>query len=340
MTTTLDISALANAIVWPIIILVLALAYRVPLLALVKEMKSRVKSFSLAGVSVEITEATQLAMPIADAAIDLRNAGQSTDVNDSTLRTFYEQVRDPATLDFAVVDLGTGHEWLSSRLYIMSVILRRMRGLKLIVFVETAGGMRRRFLGACDCDRLRWKLAARYPWFEAAISLAEARTWTFAQPSPVNGATGRELAQSLRQIKIVNDDGRVEDWQASPQPAADLLKVFLDGVQAPALPVPEQGWETLPISSSHPAPLIEHAEWLTGQLVEDVLGKDLQTRSIRERDLQGKNPADRARLVLEHPHRWIAIVRDEGIFDRIIDRLPIVEEVARIAAAAPNQTER
>lgn len=65
------------------------------------------------------------------------------------------------------MDLGGGAEWLSSRLFILAVILRRWRGLRAFVFVHTLGGTRRRFLGVCDTDRVRWRLAARWPLLES-----------------------------------------------------------------------------------------------------------------------------------------------------------------------------
>ena len=85
--------------------------------------------------------------------MDVRHAGTENNVNDSTLKSFYAQIEATSALELAIVDLGQGHEWLTSRLYILSVILTRMRGLKAIVFVDNANNSHGRFLGICPAGR-------------------------------------------------------------------------------------------------------------------------------------------------------------------------------------------
>jgi len=333
MKTTLDIAALAQTIVWPIAIAALAIAYRASILDLTRTLAGRVKSVSLAGIDIALSEATQIPVPTAGGLVDLRHAGRSFDVNDSTLATFYEQVRDPSQMDYAVVDLAQGHAWLSSRLYIMAVILRRMRSVKTIVFVETAGDIRRRFLGTCDCEQVRWQLASRYPWLEAAHAFAEARTWLGAFPASEADPFGAHVQTSLPWgLHIANDDGRLVGQGDNPGPAADLLRKFLDGIQAKGAPA-STSWEGLP--SAAPAdPVCEHAVWLTGEVTEDVFTGVLQTSSVPLRDLRGKPASEKTRLIVDQPDRWVAIVRDGGVFDRLIDRRLVLEEVARQAVVS------
>jgi hypothetical protein len=162
-------------------------------------------------------------------AVDLRHAGQSGDVNDSTLRSFYEQISEPSRLDYAVVDLGEGREWLTSRLFILSVILARMRSLRAFVFVETAGHVRRRLVGVSECETVRWRLAMRFPWLEAALAHAECVVW----PKPLPGMT-----VFLGGPIISNEEGRLEWLGGNPEPAAQLLRAFLDEIQVDAVAVP------------------------------------------------------------------------------------------------------
>jgi hypothetical protein len=123
---------------------------------------------------------------------------------------------------------------------------------------------------------------------------------------------------------IVNDEGRVLWMPSSPEPAANLLRFFLDAVQRPgASPSPD--WRPLP---SNPE-LCEYAVWLTGALIDDVAGDSLDKRSVRLHDLQGWSEELRMRAVLEHPADWVAVTRDEAVFDRLINRRQLLEQLGQ-----------
>lgn len=342
MEVTLDLAALVSALAWPAAIVFIVWRYREPLSGFLREVPRRVRSISAAGVSIELAEAQPRALlALQDLKVDLRHAGTSSDVNDSTLRSFYAQIEDPGRIDHAVVDLGFGSEWLSSRLYILSVILRRMRGLQAFVFVESAENSRRRFLGVCDSGQLRWRLASRWPRYESGLAAAELHVWGH----PYDDASGLAIPwkqlpsgqlmeiPAFREWAVIADaEGRIvtSDWP-SPEPAAALLRSFLDAVQRPAVPAPPSpGWQVLP---SEPK-VAEHAVWLTGVLIDDVLRDSLDRRSIRLQEWQGWTDEIRARAVLEHEGRWVAVTRDEFVFDRLIDRARILEQLGRHARSA------
>jgi hypothetical protein len=354
MSVQLDIAALVGALVLPAVLLVIFLWYRDPLSDFLRELPARLKSVSVAGFSLELaTASTTSRSSLQEVKVDLRHAGTPADVNDSTLQSFYEQVRDVARIDYVVVDLGTGQEWLSSRLYILSVILRRMRGLRAFILVQTIGLTRRQFLGVCDADRLRWRLAARWPLLESALAAAELRLWghPYVGPDVQPGGQIPQLHVSLVPAlpgqppppptipgfgdpahgspRIVNDEGRIVVWQTDPgAAAADLLRHFLDTVQRPTT-TPRPEWEELPSNPS----LSEYAVWLTADLIEDVLDDSLDERSVRLSDLQGWNEDLRLRAILEHPGEWVSVIRDQSVFDRLIDRRQVLEEIGRRAVS-------
>lgn len=323
LTTTLDIAALVGAIaalvsavLWPFFLVTAALLFRDRLVEMAKLLAPRIKSLSIGGVSFEFTEARPLSLQMAG-AVDLRHAGQSGDVNDSTLRSFYEQITEPSGLDYAVVDLGAGSEWLTSRLFILSVILARMRGLKALVFVETAGHIRRRFVGASECDKVRWRLAMRFPWLEAALAHAEASVWPVPLPPPASYPTSPLVS---------NEDGRLELLPGNPEPAANLLRSFLREIQGDATPaLPAEEWVTLPGAASK----IEHARWLTASDLEQIMGPALDQSSINLTELYCADEVCKARLFVSHTMRWVPLTREERVFDRLVDRLTIIEAVAR-----------
>jgi len=320
---SLDIAETAKALVWPLVLLAVLIAYRSSLLQLARLVGPRIKSVKLGELSLEFAEAKELRTSVfTGGAVDLRQAGQANDVQDSTQRSFFEQLGQRERLDYVVVDLGEGTNWLSSRLFILAVILGRMRGLCAIVFVQRTGSTSRQYLGVADCKTTRWRLAAKFPWLEDALSAA------LASPT-VNG-------------RVVNDDGRLgqPSFPENPQPAAELLKAYLTVLQSSNPPVAEHSggeWVSLPppkvFQSAATIPVYEHAKWLTHDDVVDILGDALDPTHLRLENLQLMDDQARVRAVIRHGGHYVAITRDDRVFHRLVDRLQLVEAAAKQMAA-------
>lgn len=88
MNITLDIAAALSAVIWPIIVLVILLAFRSRIPTLVEGLASRVNKLEFAGISLELA----LAKPFvpewsgAPTALDLRHKATASQVQDSTAR--------------------------------------------------------------------------------------------------------------------------------------------------------------------------------------------------------------------------------------------------------------
>ncbi|MEM6568376.1 MAG: hypothetical protein AAF957_08190 [Planctomycetota bacterium] len=309
-TATVDLATLVGAVAWPITTLAILWWNREAIRQLATGLGWRATSVTVAGVSVQLAEATSMSLAT-DGAVDLRSAGTSQDISDATSSRFQEQIREPDRIDYAVVDLAEGRSWLTSRLFVLSVILARMRGLRTLVFVETAGSIRGRLLGTASCSDVRWRLAMEFPRLEKALASAERSIW-----------------KHFPGAKIANEDGRVSRWPEDPEPATQLLRKFLSGVQKPTTAAGrEQEWEELP-------PFVgtaEHARWLDGALLEKVLGDALTRGSIDMERLASASSAVQARHVVAQPGPMIAITYGERIFDRLIDRTRTIESIARAA---------
>jgi hypothetical protein len=164
---------------------------------------------------------------------------------------------------------------------------------------------------------------------ESALAAAELQVWghPYQQganpapiPLPVAAPPGEQppvLPPPNPAIQIVNDEGRIENMYAKSDAAVTLLRAFLDAIQRQPLPVPERDWTQLP---DRQPPKEEYAVWLNRSLLVDVLGRALDQRSIRLADIQGWSDELRTRAVLEHPGDWIAITRDDFVFDYLVDR--------------------
>lgn len=310
-------AGLLGVIVWPLLLVVLALVFRRQLQGIFTYVASNLKSISVAGVSIELAERS--APPIVqagDAAVDIRRAGSENSVNDSTLRSFYEQIRTTSPLELAVVDLGLGREWLTSRLFILSVILRRMRGLKAVVFVDDANGLHGHFVGICSSAVLRWRLAGEYPKYEEALASGEARA------TPLRG----QAPSPKQEPPLVDDD---EGRFANRDAAAELLRGFLKGVQAPVVPAAADAaaWQALEPSPPDP-PIVEYAKWVDTALIEKLLSGVLDVDAVPASQFLFADRGVRARIVFEHGSPWVPLVRPDGRFHGWIDRMAVVESLA------------
>src|SRR5262249_17891165 len=109
---------------WPVFALTVILIFRKQLSDLIGGRGgSRIKSVSFPGISFELAATAPELLDATLAATDIRKAGSEKDVNDSTLRSFYEQISARRRLLYNVVDIGGGGAWLTSRLFILAVIM-------------------------------------------------------------------------------------------------------------------------------------------------------------------------------------------------------------------------
>ncbi len=315
MNITLDIAAALSAVIWPAIALLILLAYRSQIPMFVESLAGRVKKLEFAGVSLELA----IAKPVVSewsgtpTALDLRHRATAVQVQDSTARTFLVQLADEGTGDYAEINLGTGSEWLTSRLFIMAVVFARMKGIECFVFVETSGDVRKRFVGWADPATVRWALAKRYSWLEQAYADAYA------------------AITSERNVVVVSPTGRLGYPYAPGDPGAaiDLLQEFLQRVQQPGFPPPANAEEWVMIDTA--TNTHEHANWITADAIEQGLGRDLQAEVIRSSELRSKNSAEQVRLILSMPTRFVPVVGDDQRFEYLVRRDVLVEQVAKAA---------
>jgi hypothetical protein len=129
--------------------------------ALLGGIGQRVKKLSIFEFALELAAVPEFTTT-APALSDVRQLSPAEEFSSQAMALF-DQIRNDAASDFAVIDLGTGQQWLTSRLFIFAVLLQRMRGLRCFVFVETGGQTRRRFIGISALERVRWCLARSIP---------------------------------------------------------------------------------------------------------------------------------------------------------------------------------
>jgi hypothetical protein len=161
-------TSLIRTLVWPLTLLVVLVFLRKPIRTLLTN--ARLTKVSAFGVSVEFARATEVRLDWSGPkGTDYRSSTVATDIAGSYKSVLTELLDKPLTADYAVLDLGEGRLWLTSRLYLFANLLAR-KGLRAFVFVDTDQGIRGRFVGIASLDEIRWRLAGASPWMEKAFA--------------------------------------------------------------------------------------------------------------------------------------------------------------------------
>lgn len=304
MKTTLDIAALVSAIIYPAVWVILFLMFRKELPEMIKGITGRLTKLEVAGISLELARADEFKPDWKGGTFDLRQRAASVNVNDSSVSNFSSQLRIGGMADYAVVNLGKGEEWLTSRLFIMALIFRRMKGVRGFVFLETTNEVRKRFVGWAEPDTIRWAFGQRYPWLETALALA--------------------YAEVIPNAEIVSEHGRLgySYDKESADPSITLLRNFLGKIQSPVGNLLDEEWITLPSNDLTQ----EHARWLDAELLDDLLGDKLITTYIRQNEDDPVRP-DQLKGYLAQPFPFIAVIRADHRFNYLVDRNKLLEQL-------------
>lgn len=343
---------LTSALAWPIAAIAIALAFRNSLGDFLSGLAGRVTKLSAFKVELELATAPNAAAgPLLD---DIRSATTLATIADST-RMMLEQAQSTMPADYALIDLGTGEEWLTSRLFVAAVMLERMRGAKVFVFLETTPAQTRRFVAICTLSEIRWSLARVYPWMEAAWIRAYTTVFPAYAPSStpagVTVPTGAAwLPDPLTIIPapspIQSSTGALEPWSARNVVGQfiQLLQIAPPATQvAPTtFPAPALATPTLPASVSAPVVVQslspgdtwvtfasgtqERAAWVSRQMLEAMLPEDAFERWTEE--ARDAPRARRTRSVLRRPGEFVALVRGDREYVRLLNRSVLLEELA------------
>ena len=319
LSITLDIADVVSAIFWPLLILIIVVVSKKHLPAFFGNLPrvfDRVTKISVGNFSLEMAKGAAFApqWTPTDSALDIRKSMSSAEVTDSTAGHFSKQLIDTTPGDFALVDLEQGEAWLSSRLYILSILLERSKNIGAFVFVRTVGKRSKKLVGWAEPRAIRWSLARKYPWFEGAY----ARSYSPLFPGP-------PIESDVQIVSRAGMLGRAREG-ASPQLLIQLLETFLREIQSPTMPIPEDEDQWVEIRAA--TPTWEHACWLTADDIEDVLGDELQKQHVRATELDGKTSAEGAKRLLQVGQRYVPVVDDSERFRELIDRQIVLDKVA------------
>ena len=302
---------LLKAWAWPLVALFAAFLLRKPLAVLVAQIAKRARKFSVYEISVELATVPELSSTWTAGSADVRQL-TSAHVFDSASTSLFNELLLPGLADYAVVDLGKGKKWLTSRLFIFALVLGRVRGLRAFVFVETSRVTRKRFLGIATPSEVHRALGAHYPWLEEAQQKAAAAQYN----TPTSDVA---LASRFSDLPPILGS---EQYRISP-----FVNAFVSNIQRTSAPPPAQSSSHLEIGTSPQT--WERTNWIDGERLERDLS-DCLSYSFCEEQLD--EPARvSANAIIRRSGDFVAIVDKDRKFLRLVDRRAVLESVAREA---------
>jgi|GEM_PF-2410981 len=336
--------ALVNSLAWPIAAIVMALVFREPLDNFLGGLATRVTKLSVFKVELELRAPNPGVVALLD---DIRNPTTLAQISDSTLNML-EQAQSKVPADFAEINLGLGEEWLTSRLFIASVILERMRGVQVFVFLEKTPATRRRFVAVAPLAQVRWALAHEAPWLEAAWTrayLGEVFPGTPPKDAPkdANGVPipppiGAEWLLDPRKLPmrpspIESRSGALDRYKAR-QVVSRFFELLQEREVPPATQAPTQPCMQ-PSVTLGPAAR-ERASPVTRELLETLLPPeafDLWADAGRDAPR-----VRRIRSVLRRAAPFVALVQGDREYVRLVNRAMLLEEIAASLGEEPEST--
>lgn len=294
---------LAKALAWPVTAVLIATGFYRPLSAFVSALGSRVTKLSVFKVELELVPAKPAtATPLFD---KIRTTKEAILSDSGVALAGQIQLSDPA--DYATIDIASGGEWFTSRLYIASVMIPRMRGVQAFVFVEHANSTNRRFLAVAPAATLRWALAEQYPWLEFA--------WVQANWG-LYAAAGSAAADN--EMPMTGLNGVID-----PKLANQLVNLFISSLQGSfpkGPPFKPDEWTELGNG------VFERASWVTSDLLRALLPADCFDAWTG--DLRDVPRNQRMRAVLRRNSDFVAQTIGNREFDRLFDRQAMLTDIA------------
>lgn len=318
---TNDLLLMVQSLAWPLVALAALVLLRKPLAAALETVARRAGKLDLRVVTIELRPeiSPDWGVDIAGERVDLRHL-TSDQVFDSYSYTLFEQIGRGAPTDVAVMDLGKGHEWLTSRLYLFATLLERLRGVKCLVFVRSTETRTRQVLGATTPGAVREALAGDEPWLESTYLAA----WNDSCGAAVRG-TGTPISGAHW------DDVDVKLSSLDAGTAMGISQTFVRLIQTSKKPVTDpEDWQEFTATDSAGAVkrVWEHTRWIEPAALPGRLDRVIDARALVPTDPTDA-PSDQKKSVLLQEGRFATLVEKDGTFRGVVDRAAMLDEAVR-----------
>lgn len=298
----------ARSMAWPGLFALALFMFRKQIADVLTQLARRLRPPTAQDMTVELPQLPELASSWSVGSADVRKA-TPPQVFNGISHGLFQQLLDSGRADYAVVDLGKGQEWLTSRLFMFALVLGMVRDLRALVFLESTNGTRRRFLGVATPLDVQKSLAARYPWLEEAWLKASAARYA-EEPSEANG-----LGDTSNQQPLFSGAGH--------ETVASFVQRFVQLVQRTTNP-PVREEDTYLKVGTEPETW-EKAQWVDGERLERDLAGCLEYAWCQ--NSPNKTRKAIANAVMRRSSPLVALVDSDRRFLGLVDRYALLDEM-------------
>jgi hypothetical protein len=308
----IDVPAFLHAVAWPAMATIVLAIFRQPLRSAISALGRNVSKLSVGKFSIEMAQVQEMKPRAMDTEIRQLDASLLPQSGSTGLTALVNELRSGGKHDYVVIDFGseTSPRWLTSRLYLLCFLLTLIDRQLCLVFVETIGSVRKKFIGTAPPNRVRWSFARKYGWLESAVAgayamqVANPPTGFAPSPTPSN--------------QFDPDTGFLGTM------IPNLIQQFLTLIRSSAVPPDQEkpDWVSLGKQQTY-----EHAKWLEGPRIESLVGNDLSRAHVTLPP--NGTLSSLVDPVLAQRGRFIAVVEPDGAFLCLVDRQEVLDTVAK-----------
>lgn len=280
---------LLSLVIWPLFIAILLFIFRNYLFTIINS----IKKISFAGIELSFLKAKAFTKNQKFIGDRLNEIGNMTNFQNlqSDISFLIDSSENINEVDYVIIDLGDGKNWLTSRLYLVSILFKEIKRMKCVVFVKSdKKGTQIKFLGYAIPDDIRLALNLSYKEYEPAYIKSVAKV--------TNGQYKLDLFDT-------------NSW-------ANLIITFVQNITSEPVILKNNTIESLGD---------EAASWLTKGNISDYLAEKLVTNKIKDHWSKNK----KIKNALRKKGDFVAMVSRNNSFVGLIDRKRLVEEIIKLS---------
>lgn len=257
-----DIVRLIEVLIWPIIILFFLIRYKDSIKEFAKQALPRIRKLSIFNMlDLELQPIAELKTSWMGPIVNIQQLAHSQ-IFDSTETSVLSELKAPSASDCAIIDLGKGHEWLTSRLFLFSFLLKYLRNLRCFVFV-CSEGYEKKYIGNAKPEAVQDALVRTFPEYANQLDLT--------LMGPPHDTSMYKIRAKVRNLP--EDDPSI----------SQLINGFLNNIRSPQPPLGlDPKWVLL-------GNVYENASWITEHDIKAILGKELNESRVIDDEEKNKD---------------------------------------------------
>ena len=301
-----DIVSLLQVLLWPAILLSLLFIFRKPIGRFVEQAVPRISRLSLLNVfDVELREVAELNTQGSGVGSATIQELVQRPYFESSMPSMLSQLEDPSASDCALIDLGKGDEWLTSRLFLLSFLLKQLRNLRCFVFVQSGDAKEKRYIGNATPEQVQDAIIRRFPKYADEL---DSILLNFTGISLYKTRAG---VQNLPNVTLPNVSASL----------STIMYQFVNTISGQNPSGPD--WVQLSGNINY-----ENAAWVDEYQIRKMLGKELN-ESYVIKDIQ-TTEKELVKKVMTGKGEFVAIVDVNHNYQALVDRFGMLEQISKM----------